>query len=172
MRTMFAFVMAVVLGAAAAVAAEKTIPNSIEDVKRGEWVTMEDVSTNGGETIKVTATAVGGDTITLRRERFDRDGAVIDATENEIPLSRMRERFADIKKRAKTISDEFVMIGDKEMPVVAVQWEGEAVDSQGTPHQYKIWLSDRLPLTGVAKFWSSDNGIPHAEILDYGFGGN
>ncbi len=170
---MRAIVLCATAFALSAAAAEKAIPDSIADVKRGEWVMMEDVSPDGnGEKTRVTATAVTGDTVTLRRERFDGDGAVIDTKESEIPLSRMRERFADLKKRAKTVTDEFVMIGGREMPVIAVQWEGDSKDDQGRPREYKVWLSEEIPLAGVAKFWSSDAGIPHAEILDYGAGGN
>lgn len=173
MRKLFVFVTAFVLAGVVAMAAEKTIPNRIEDIKQGEWVMMEDVSAAGdGEKIKVTVTAITDGKITMRREHFNRDGVVTETKENEIPVARMRERFADLQKKAKTITEEFVMVGDKEMPVIAIHWEGEGKDDEGKPHEYKIWLSEKLPLTGVAKFWSSDNGIPHAEILDYGFGNN
>jgi len=172
MRTLYIALLAFAFAGFAA-AAEKAIPNRIGDIKQGEWVMMEDVSADAdGEKTKITVTNVSDGKVTLRREHFDKAGTVTETKENEIDVERLRQRIADLEKKAGAMTEEFVVVGEKQIPVVAVYWEGEDKDEEGKPHEYKIWMSEKLPVTGLAKFWSSDNGIPHAEIIDYGFGNN
>lgn len=170
MRTLYTVLLAVAFAGFAA-AGDVAIPNRIGDIKQGEWVMMEDVSADAeGEKTRITVTGVAGGKVTLRREHFDAAGAVTETKEDAIDVERLRQRITDLEKKATAVTEEFIIVRDEQIPVVAVHWEGESKDEEGKSHEYKVWLSEKLPVTGLAKFWSSDNGIPHAEIVDYGFG--
>lgn len=170
MRTLYIAAMSLFLLAVTAAAGEKAVPNRVADMKQGEWVLMEDVSPESdGETIRVTVTRVGGGKFTLRRDHMDKTGAITETKESEMDVADAAKRLDDLGKKARTVTDEMIIVNEREIPVVAIEWEGSKKDADGNSHEYKMWLSEKLPVTGVAKFWSSDNSIPHAEIIDYGF---
>lgn len=166
-----AIAMTMFLTAAVRAADAPSIPDRVAAIKPGEWVLMQHVSADGTtETSKATVTAVEGDTITISHEQFDAEGASLGATGRGMNAAEIRERIADLSKRATSITAETLVVKEKELPVVSIQWTADTQDASGRAHEFKVWVSDRIPVTGLAKFWSSDTNIPQAEILDYGFG--
>ena len=170
MRKAILFMFVLAVSGLAAHAAE-SIPSRLDKMKAGEWILMQDVSGESGERTKITVLSVTPEAFTLRREHMDPDGTVTETKEHEIPMDKARERHADLEGKAKEVTKEFVIVKDKEIPVTAVFWESDKAQD-GKPREFKIWLSDELPVTGLAKFWSSSSTFPNAEIIDYGFAGN
>lgn len=141
----------------AAVAAADAIPDRLSQAKAGEWVLMTDTSdASSGEKVKFTAVEVRpGDpgVLVLKREHFTADGTVDESREIEVPFDRQAKRMADLKEKAKQISTERLWVKDKEFTVTAVSWDDDKGEG-GEPREFKMWLSEELPLGGVAKFWS------------------
>ena len=81
----------------------------------------------------------------------------------------MRERSAGLRQRATSIEPGFVMIKDREIPVVAVSFSGDGKDGSGANREFIIWLSNEIPAGGIAKTWCSDADFPQAEVIDFGF---
>ncbi len=168
MRTFVLALCAALLAVSAGVAVD--IPNRIGSAKVGEWVLMEDVSgEESGEATKVTLTAIDGESFTITREHIDASGAVIETKEHTIPLADYNRRMEGMASRAKEITEEFVFIGEKEYPVVAVHIVSDTKDENGNDREFKMWISADLPIGGVAKTWSSDVRFPSAEVVDFGF---
>lgn len=168
MRTMIMTLLAVVVCAAAV--AEDSFPNRMSQAKVGEWVLMEDVSgADVGEKTKVTVTKVEDGVVTVKREHLDDSGAVVETKEHEIALDRYNERMDSIKGRATAITEDFVVIKDKEYPVTAVEFVSQSKTEDGEDREFKIWFTDQLPIGGIAKTWCSDADFPSAEVIDFGF---
>ncbi len=169
MRKSILFLATLILSASAAVAAD-CIPNRICLAKTGEWVLMTDVSgEESGEQTKVTLTAVGAESFTVKREHIAADGTVAETIDTTITLADYNRRMNEMAARAKSVTDEFVVIGDTEYPVVAVHILSDKPDANGNPREFKVWISDKLPIGGIAKTWSSDPAFPSAEVVDFGF---
>ncbi len=167
LRGLMAALLFVALAAAGTSAGE--IPNRLDQVKAGEWLLMRDVSgARTGELTKFSVSAVKGEgadkVLTLKIERYGPDEKVQETKEIEIPVSRYTERMAGLESKAKQIGRERLTVKGKEIPVVTVTW-----DDDKEPREFKLWLSDELPIGGVAKSWSSDQDFPAAEVEDYGF---
>lgn len=168
MRALMLSFLAGLLFAGAAVAVD--IPNRIASAKVGEWVLMEDVSgEESGEATKVTLTAVDGEGFTVLRETIDADGAVVETKEDTVSFADYNKRMEGMAARAEEITEEFVFIGGKEYPVVAVRVIAGEKDENGNDREFKVWISPDLPIGGVAKTWSSDVNFPSAEVVDFGF---
>lgn len=167
-RTLLTLAAIAVLTVAAS-AAEGSIPNRLGKAKAGEWVMMQNVAGDGaGTKTKVSVTEVKDGVVFIKREIFDRDGNVEDEFQHEIPLDRYDARLAELEGKAKQISRERLAVKDKELSVVAISWDGDP--EEGKPErEFKIWVSEELPIGGIAKTWSSDNDFPAAEVIDYGF---
>ena len=169
MRTLVFSLLAALVFGSAAIAAD-AVPNRIAKAKVGEWVLMQDVSgDDSGELTKVTLLAIDGDSFTVKREHIDAAGAVVESKEHVVKLDAYNKRMADMAARAKETTQEFVVIKDKQYPVTAVYVISETKDADGNDREFKIWLSEELPIGGVAKTWSSDVKLPSAEVIDFGF---
>lgn len=170
MRGILLAFAALAMFAAQAVAADGAIVNRLDKAKVGEWVMMQDVSGDSvGEKTKVEVIAVRDGMVVIKREHYDENGAVSDSKEHEIKLDRYAQRMADLQEKAKQISRERLTVKDKEMTVQAVSWDDEDPDDADARREFKIWVSEDLPIGGIAKTWSSDPGFPAAEVIDYGF---
>lgn len=166
MRILYTVLMALVLAAGvhAAEAGAPAIPNRAGLIKPGEWVLMRHITPGGAEeTSKATVTAVEGGTVTLTHEVFGADGEVLESNERTMNAAEMGARVDAIAKSAGSVTAETLMVKDAEIPVVVVNWTGNG-------QEFKAWISPDIPVTGLAKFWTSDANIPGAEIIDYGFG--
>lgn len=167
MRNTLMFIGALMFLTLAASAADGSIPNRMDKVKAGEWVMMLNVSgAEAGEKIKVSVAEVKDGAVVIKRETFNADGSSGEVEQREIALSRYNERLSELEGKAKQISRERLTVKDKELSVVAVTWDREA---EGETHEFKIWVSEELPIGGIAKTWSSDQEFPAAEVIDYGF---
>lgn len=168
-KALLVFLAVLVLGPA--MAGETAIPNRLDQIKAGEWVLMQDVSggDRAGETNRITVVKADADTITFKREHYAADGTLIESKERDMDKARMRERAAGLQRDAKSIEPGFMMVKDKEIPVVAVAFDGEDQDDVEAKREFIIWVSSELPASGVAKTWCSDADFPQAEVIDYGF---
>jgi hypothetical protein len=170
MRTFVLSFLTAALFAASAATAADTVPNRIAQAKAGEWVLMEDVSgEESGELTKVTLIAIDAESFTVLREHIDAEGNVVESKEHVVKLADYNRRMDGMAARAKEITSEFVFIGEKEYPVTAVHIVSETKDENGAEREFKIWISEELPIGGVAKTWSSDVDFPSAEVVDFGF---
>ncbi len=168
MRTVILTFAAAFLFAAAARAVD--IPNPLADAVPGEWVLMEDVSgEETGERTKVTLTAIDAERFTICLEHIDADGAVVERNEHTFPLAEHNRRMAEMAANAKETAEDFVFIGDAEYPTVSVHVVTDDKDADGNAREFKLWISDSLPIGGLAKTWSSDPKLPDAEVIDFGF---
>lgn len=146
------------------------IPNPLADAKAGEWVLMEDVSgEESGEAIKVTLVAVDDASVTMRIEDIDADGVVAATREHVIPRAFFDKGREDMRKNLIEVTDDFVVIKGKEYPVVAVRYTAHIPARGGDPVEFKMWISDEIPVTGIAKSWSSDVKFSAGEVVDFGF---
>ncbi|MCL2000870.1 MAG: hypothetical protein FWG74_05505 [Planctomycetes bacterium] len=162
--TVFALTMLTV----GAVAADGSLPNRLDQVKAGEWLLLKDVSgARIGELTKFSVSEVKGEgadkVVVMTIDRYH-DEKIEETRDIEIPVSRYAERMAGLEARAKQIGRERLTIKDREIVVVTVTW-----DDDREPREIKLWLSDELPIGGLAKSWSSDPDFPAAELVDYGF---
>lgn len=169
MRKILLTLAAIAVLSVAASAADGSIPNRMDKAKAGEWVMMQNVAGDGaGTKTKVSVTEVKDGVVFIKREIFDRDGNPEEVFQHEIPLDRYAARLAELEGKAKQISRERLTVKDKELSVVAISWDGDPED--GKPdREFKIWVSEELPMGGIAKTWSSDHDFPAAEVIDYGF---
>ncbi len=166
----FALSFALALLAAGAAAGADAVPNRIARAKAGEWVLMEDVSGGGEpERTKATLIRIDDESFTVRREHFDENGDIVETREHVLLLADYNRRMEEMASRAKEITEEFVIIGEKEYPVTAVRIAADEADGSGDAREFKIWISPDLPIGGVAKTWSSDAAFPSAEVIDFGF---
>lgn len=169
MRT-FVFSLLAALAIGSAVVAADTVPNRIGKAKAGEWVLMEDVSgDDSGELTKVTLLRIDGESFTVKREHIDASGAVVETKEHEVKLDAYNKRREDMLARAKEVTSDFVVIKDRQYPVTAIHIVSDTKDEAGNAREFKVWVSDDLPIGGVAKTWSSDVKFPSAEVVDFGF---
>ncbi len=146
------------------------IPNRLPQAKVGEWVLMQNVSgDNQGDTVKITVTKVENGAVTVKREHLDADGNVTSVKEHDMNLAKINARVADLQKKAKFIGEETLYIKDQPFETVAVAWDGDENDDKKAGRQFKLWVSPKLPIGGMAKSWSSDSKFPSYEVLDYGF---
>lgn len=157
------------LASVGAVAAAGELPNRMDKVKAGEWLLVKDVSgSRAGELTKFTVAEVKGagadKVVVMKIERFGPDEKVQETRDVEIPVARYAERMAGLEAKAKQIGKERLTIKGKEIPVATVTW-----DDDKEPREFKLWLSEDLPIGGLAKSWSSDPEFPAAELVDYGF---
>jgi len=166
-KHVIAFVAAVML-CGLTIAAEGVIPRRLAEAKAGEWVLLRDVSgENAGETIKFTVVEIkdGEDkVVSMRSERYGEDGTVIETKDFEFPLSKYLERTEKLEDKAKQIGRERLTVKDKEIAVTAVSW-----DDEEETREYKLWISEDIPVGGIVKTWSSDPDFPAAELIDFGF---
>ncbi len=170
MRTFIMALMAAVLLAGAAAAADNVIPNRLAKAKAGEWVMLQDTAgPNAGEKEKFTVAEFKGTgddmIIVLKRERYDAEGKVSETKDMEINLAKYAARLAELEDKAKQISRERLTLNNTEFTLWAVTWDRET--ESGT-HEFKIWLSDQIPVGGFFKSWSSDPTFPAAELVDFG----
>jgi hypothetical protein len=130
-------------------------------------VSGEDV---GGK-IRIVVVKVEDGAVTIRRERLDADGSVSESGEIEIKLPHSEKRLQDLQDKAKQISRERLIIKDREFAVTAISWDGDEgeVGTNGAVREFKVWVSEELPVGGIAKTWSSDPDFPAFEVIDYGF---
>ena len=153
-----------------AASAESAIPSRLDKAKAGEWVVMRDISVGGEEEImRISVSAVregNPKVVVLKRERLAPDGSVEESKEMELDLDSYAERVRGLEDKAKQISRERLTVKDKELTVYAVSWDDERDD---VVREFKIWVSEDLPIGGIAKFWCSDPEMPSAEVVDYGF---
>lgn len=168
-KALLVFLAVLVLGPA--MAGETAIPDRLDQIKAGEWVLMRDVSggARAGETNRITVVKADADSITFRREHYAADGSLIESKERGMDKARMRERGADLQKKAKSIEPGFMTVKDTEIPVVAVAFDGEDEDDVAASREFIVWVSPELPASGVAKTWCSDADFPQAEVIDFGF---
>ena len=170
-RIVLSAVLAIVCSAA--VAADSAVPNRLPQAKAGEWVLMVDITgENAGEKMKVSVVEVREGTpkvVVLRRDRIAADGTSTQEGVLELNLDRYAERMAGLEEKAKQVSRERLTIKDREFTVQAISWDGDTPDADGKPREFKMWLTEELPIGGMAKFWSSDPEVPSIEVIDYGF---
>lgn len=172
MRKAIAFLMALTLTAAAAVAVDaEDIPNRTSQIQPGEWIILQDTSGETTDTNRITVLDRQGDMIKLRREHFDGEGKLVETTESELDLNRYRRRMENARDKAMEVTEEFITIGDKEHEVYGLLWE-DADKRTGEKHQFKVLVSPELPISGVARFWTSNPEAFVADVIDYGFGNN
>ena len=166
-----AFAAALMLSAAPAVAGD-IIPIPLVTAKVGEWVLLRDVSGDkAGALVRYTVserTGTGDDEkVVLRRETLGQDGDAEETRTIDINLAHYKERFHSLEDKAKQISRERMRVKDNEINVIAVAWDHED-EKTGETREFKIWLSDELPVGGMARFWCSDPAFPATEITDFG----
>ncbi len=171
MRKLALTLLAFGLFAVTAAAANFTqIPDRLPQAKVGEWVLLQNVSgDNQGDKLKITVTKVQNSTVTVKREHLDADGKVTDSKEHDMNLAKIKDRVADLQKKATSIGEETVYIKERPVATVAVAWDGDDNNDRMAGRQFKLWVSDKLPIGGMAKSWSSDSKFPSYEVLDYGF---
>lgn len=159
------------LAAAPLSAGETAIPDRFDSIKAGEWMMMRDVSGGDreGERNKISVVKVDGDVLLMRREHFAADGSLIETKDREMSIAGMRGHFAGIQSIAKSIEPGFITVKNQEIPVVVVAFADEDESGAGEKRDFIIWISEKLPVNGVAKTWCSDAEFPQAEVIDYGF---
>lgn len=153
-----------------AAAADVALPGRLKKAKVGEWLIMRDVSgADAGERMRISVAEVregAPKVVVLKRERLGDDGSVLESKDMEIDMDRYAERIAGMEEKAKQISRERLTVKDKEFTVYAISWDDE---NDGETREFKVWVSEDLPVNGMAKFWCSDPEMPSAEVIDYGF---
>lgn len=168
MRTMLLTLFAIAV-CTVAVAGE-SFPNRMDQAREGEWVLMREVSSaDSDERVRMTVTKVADGKISVRREHLDADGKIFESKDYDLTLESYNQRMEGIKSRARSITNEFLVINDTEFDVVAVEFTGESKTADGEERDFKIWFSEKLPIGGIAKIWSSDPDFPSAEVVDFGF---
>ncbi len=135
----------------------------------GEWALMEDVSGDAVERTKFTLLRIDGESFTVKREHMDESGAVVETMEHTVSFADYNKRLEGMAARAKEVTREFVIVKDREIPVTAVHIVSDTKDGNGDDREFKLWISDEIPLGGLAKTWSSDPAFPSAEVVDFGF---
>lgn len=172
MHKVIAVLMTLCLIATAASAIDAaSVPNRTPKIQPGEWILLQDTSGETTDTNKITVLDRTGDIVTLRREHFDENGALIDTSESTMDLAKYNQYAQGIKAKATDVTEEFIVIDDVGHDVYGLLWEGESKNT-GEKHQYKVLVSPDLPIAGVARFWTSDPDSPTADVIGYGFGGN
>lgn len=157
--------------AGTALSTDSVVPFRLPHAKVGEWALFLDTSgSKPGEQFRFSVSEVKGSgadsVVVILYERFDPAGELTDEREIELNLAEMEKRSQELEDKAKQISRERMTIKDQEMTVWAISWDDEDND-----REFKIWISEDLPVGGLAKSWSSDPEIPAAELIDYGFEG-
>lgn len=170
MRTVTAFLMMLALTAAVAADTSK-VPDRMDKIQPGEWIILQDTSGESTDTNKITVLARNGDTLKLRREHYDSNGNLLETKDSDFDIAKYNKRADDIKSKALEVTEEFLMIDDQGHEVVGLLWEDND-KTTGQKHQYKVLVSPNIPITGVARYWSSNPDSPTADIIDYGFGKN
>lgn len=172
MRRIFAFAMACVFAVSLTAAAVDTsaVPSRAADIRPGEWIILQDTSGHSSDTNKITVLERNGDVLKLRREHYDSDGNLLETSTNDMDLSKYAQRAADVKSKALDVTEEFMMIDDQGHEMVGLLWED--TDKSGEKHQYKVLVSPNIPITGVARYWSSNPESPVGDVIGYGFGNN
>lgn len=172
MRHAFAFLLIFAFAVGVAFAADTSaIPDRTGRIQPGEWIILQDTSGDSTDTNKITVLDRKGDVLKLRREHFDSDGNLVGTTEHELDLKKFAERAQSVKGKAIEVTDEFIMIDEEGHEVVGVLWEDTDKDS-GQKHQYKVLVSENIPISGVVRYWSSNPDAPSADVVGYGFGDN
>lgn len=172
MRKGIAVLMALCITAATAVAVDASaVPNRTSLIQPGEWILLKDTSGETTDTNKITVLDRQGDMVTLRREHFDGNGVLIKSSESQMDLAKYAKRANDVKSKATNVTEEFMMIDEVGHEVFGLLWEDSNKET-GEKHQYKVLVSPKLPIAGVARFWTSDPEAPTADVIAYGFGSN
>lgn len=142
------------------------MPDRLPKAKAGEWVVMQDVSGSGsgGKATITVAEVRGSGTDAVVVLKIDRDGG--ESRTIEIPMSGHDARRAELLDKAKQISQERMTVKGREFPVTAISWDDTKDD---THREFKLWLSDEIPVMGMVKSWSSDPDVPAGEVVDFGF---
>lgn len=155
----FALAFAVALSAAAG-----DIPSRLGRAKAGEWVEMRNTAgDNAGEKVRISVAEVKGEgddaVVVLKMEPSEGESRTI-----ELPIARHKARMADLEEKAKQVSRERLTVKGKEISVYAVVW-----DDEENNREFKLWLSEDIPVGGIVKSWSSDPDVPAGEVVDFGF---
>ncbi len=157
---------------AIAMAGDYVLPNRMADVKVGEWVILSETSgPSMGDRERFTVVEIKGEdefkTVVVRRERIADDGSVTEQNDLEINLARFQDRLHEMEDKAKQVSRERMVVDNRDLALWSVSWERENED--GEMHEYKMWVSEDLPVGGLYKTWSSDPNFPALELMDCGF---
>lgn len=170
-RAIAAFLILCVAAVSAAAVDTSSVPDRIESIRPGEWVILQDTSGESKDTNKITVMDRKGDVVSLRREHYDENGTLVEVKDSEMNLSKYAQYAKNIKGKAVEVTDEFILIDDQGHEVVGMLWEDQDKNT-GEKHQYKVLVSPNLPISGVARFWTSNPNAPTADVIAYGFEAN
>ncbi|MDR1535849.1 MAG: hypothetical protein LBU64_12275 [Planctomycetota bacterium] len=162
--------LALLLAAAGAGGRAGEIPNRLAKARIGEWALFQDVSAgeHSGDLTRFSVVDIrdGGEarTLVVRMEKLGPEGTAEESRDLEMILDEADRRTEELAARAKQVVSGQLLVGEREFPVVEVAW-----DDEDDSREIKIWLSEELPIGGLAKTWSSDPEFPAFELIDYGF---
>jgi hypothetical protein len=171
MKTYICLLFAALVLTGVAGAEDAVFPNRLRNAVVGEWaILMDTAGPEIGNRERVVVVDVAGDgdekAVVIRREPIDDDGTVGEGGEVEINLARFADRMREMTDKAKEIESVEMLVGDSELTMWSMMWEKEAEDGQ--TYEYKVWVSEELPVGGLFKTWSSDPEFSAVEMIDCG----
>jgi hypothetical protein len=151
----------------AQVAQAQSLPNPLEKAKEGQWIQSKSVA--GGMTTQMYqwVSKVDGKKITLRTQILNADGktAMMAGTDGVIDLAQTGSSApagsADAPKPA---------ISDDEVEVKGKKLKCKKIEVKSGPITSTTWISEEVPVTGLVKSISTQDGneVAKLELVDFG----
>lgn len=150
-------------GAVAMAADFGKIPDAMKNVKAGQWVSYK---TMGGMDQKQSIVAVKGEgenmVVTLKTE-ISMAGQTMPAQEIDIPLKGAKEKQQEAWKNAPDTK-----ITEEKITVNGVPYDAVVVQTVQEGMSIKIFMSEKVPVTGIIKMEMQDMPAPVMELIDFG----
>lgn len=141
------------------------LPDTMKNAVAGQWVRY---SVIGGLTQRHTITALEGKgeeaRVTVQTETFQ-DGKNVDTETQKMPLGAYRDMqvSALLEDPDTRITDVKIPVGGREYDAVLIEYTNPNYD-QPT----KIWMSEKVPVTGILRMTVGDEAEPILELIDFG----
>lgn len=158
-----AVLFVVSLGAVTMAADFSKIPNAIEKAKAGQWASYKAM---GGMEQKQSITAVKGsgeDMVVTIKTEMSMAGQAMPPQEQEIALKGAKEMQQEAWKNNPNtkITEETITVNGKSFDTVVVETTQEGMS-------VKIYMSEKVPVTGIVKMEMQGMPGPVMELVDFG----
>jgi len=142
-------------------AEELKLPNSLKDVKVGEWLLYELVVPGAKMQQKQTVVKVDKNKITIKYDTI-MNGKVVSSTNQVIDRSQKGQTLQNQKNKAK-ISKGNATVKDKKIDCYIAETTTNVGGKESVVVSY---MSEDIPITGVVKV--EMNGNPKLKLVDFG----